>query len=91
MISIFLLQVFIIIIGVFFFILPVATISSIPIIGSTISDILYSIIISWNTFMISFPYAQTLWDVFLFVIIPFEISVLILKLVFGSRTPIQHH
>jgi len=72
--------------GIFYFI-PVVTISSIPFIGTDASNILNRAVLIWNAFMVTFPYAQFAWHVFLFAIIPFEILMLLSKFFLGSRSP----
>jgi len=70
-----------------FYFLPVVTISSIPVIGTAVSGYIDTIVTTWNAFMITFPYAQTGWDVFIYVILPFEILLLLGKMFLGSRVP----
>lgn len=85
-----LLQLIVSILFVIFYLLPTATLISIPVIGAAISSTLTTVILSWNAFMVTFPYAQDLWYIFLYIILPFEIAVLTLKLFLGGRIPIQH-
>jgi len=70
-----------------FGILPTATLDSLPIIGSTISDTIQTMVETWNAFMVTVPYAIVLWNVFIYVIIPFEIILLVTKAILGSRVP----
>lgn len=70
-----------------FDLLPTATLADLPIIGTTVSDTLETVIETWNAFMVTFPYAVTLWDVFIFVILPFEILLLVAKFLLGHRVP----
>lgn len=91
MIIYYLLSIIVSIFGVLFWIFPEVTISGIPIIGQPVSDILTVAVQYWNSFMETFPYAQTLWYVFLYMVIPFELGLLILKVFLGSRTPSAHH
>jgi hypothetical protein len=74
-------------ISAIFFLLPVVTIASIPVIGSTLLVILGTMVTTWNAFMITFPYAQVVWQVFLFVILPFEILMIIGKFFLGQHMP----
>jgi len=70
-----------------FYFLPVVTISSLPYVGTDLSNILDQIVLIWNAFMVTFPYAQTIWTIFLTVILPFEILLLVAKVILGSRVP----
>ncbi|HUD45134.1 MAG TPA: hypothetical protein VMR41_06325 [Patescibacteria group bacterium] len=71
-----------------FSIWPHATVAGIPYIGSQISATLYTAVEYWNTFtQTTFPYGQLPWTIFLYVILPFEFSMLVLKFILGSRTP----
>jgi hypothetical protein len=79
-----------VLLGIFYF-LPIVTLSDIPFIGEQIVSILTTIIGIWNSFRDTFPYAGTIWDVFLFVIIPTEIVILTLKFFLGHRAPISHN
>jgi len=65
--------------------IPSASIATIPLIGETVSAFLLTMIQTWNTFLITFPYAQTGWDVFRFVILPFELTLLVVNFFLGSR------
>jgi len=70
-----------------FNIFPVVSISSIPYAGEYIAEILLDIVITWNTFMITFPYAEIGWNVLLWVILPFEAIMSLGKFFFGHRLP----
>jgi len=72
-----------------FFFLPRARIVDLPIIGDNLGNLLDTIIPKWNAFMDTFPYAETVWDIFIFVIIPFEILVMTVKFFLGNRSPIK--
>jgi len=72
--------------GIFSF-LPTVSIATIPYIGETVQGYLITIVQTWNAFMVTFPYAETGWNIFLYVIIPFEIMLMIAKFFFGSRLP----
>jgi len=67
--------------------LPTARLSDLPVVGSTITDTLSTIIETWNAFLITFPYAVVLWNCFIYVILPFEILLLIAKFFLGHRVP----
>jgi len=70
-----------------FDLLPTATLSDLPIIGDTIAVTLETVVETWNAFMVTFPYANTLWEVFIYVILPFEILLLVAKFLLGHRVP----
>lgn len=76
--------------SILFVFFPVVTLSDIPFIGTTLSSGLLSFIMMWNAFMETFPYAQTAWQIVLIVIIPFEILLLVGKVFFGNRLPVNH-
>jgi len=73
--------------GWIFTLLPHVTISSLPIIGEFLSSTLIQMVRVWNAFIETFPYAQVGWDVFKYVIIPFEGLMLLGKFFLGSRMP----
>jgi hypothetical protein len=85
-----LLNLIILIIGMIFIFLPVVTLADIPLFGGWISEYLLTIVQMWNSFCETFPYAITAWRVFLYLIIPFEILLIIARFFLGSRTPINH-
>jgi len=85
-----LLELIVSVLFIIFYLLPDAALADIPLIGNSVSSILLTVVRYWNTFMETFPYAQTGWDIFIYVIIPFEIALLTLKLFLGSRTPVSH-
>jgi len=91
MIIILLLNLLLLVFGTIFSILPVVTISSIPLIGPTVSTFLFTMVGVWNAFMLTFPYARIGWEVFLYVILPFEALMLIGKFFLGSRMPSHNH
>jgi len=87
MITTFLLYAILIIVGVFFFLLPVVTIADIPVYGDRIFELLTTSVGYFHSFQATFPYATIVWTVFIFVIIPFELLLLGGKFLFGSRMP----
>ena len=82
-----LLNIFLSLFGVIFGMFPVVKISSIPFVGSALSGLLTQIVGVWNAFMVTFPYAQYGWTVFLVVILPFEALLLLVKFFLGHHTP----
>jgi len=89
MIITFLLSVLVTILSILFYIFPVVTVADIPLAGEAMSSALYTAMGYWNSAMETVPYFYVAWDIFLFVIIPFEISLLVLKFFLGHRTPIH--
>lgn len=87
MITDFLITIFTGIVNGILSVVPNVTIASLPTVGQTLSDTLLSMVTTWNAFMATFPYAQTAWDLFLFVIIPFELIMLGLKFILGHHVP----
>jgi len=81
------LNIIIFIIGGIFRLLPVVSIASIPYIGSAVSGYLTTAVLTWNAFIATFPYAGIAWNVFIFVILPFEALMLIGKFFLGHRMP----
>lgn len=73
--------------GAIFYFLPVVYISTIPYVGQGISDTMLTMVGIWNAFLVTFPYAQVVWNTFLLVIVPFELLLLIAKFFFGHRLP----
>lgn len=71
----------------FFTVFPVVTIQSLPYIGEELRSILVTMVGYWNSFMDTFPYAVIAWQTFLYVILPFELLLLIGKIILGSRNP----
>jgi len=90
MITILFLNFIILIVGIIFYFLPVVTIADIPWIGQYISDTLISVVHIWNGFLETFPYAVTPWHIFIWIILPFEILLIIARFFLGSRTPINN-
>jgi len=87
MIIILLLNLLLLVFGTIFSILPSVSIATIPVIGPSVSSFLYEAMGVWNAFMVTFPYAQITWDVFLYVILPFELLMLVGKFFLGHRMP----
>jgi len=75
--------------GIFMFILPPVHLNALPFIGSGFYDLLVTMVSMWNAFIVTFPYAGIAWNVFLYVILPFELIMIIGKAFLGSRMP--HH
>jgi len=67
--------------------IPDSSLASIPIIGDDIQSILLWIVTTWNAFLVTVPYFQIVWDLFIYAIY-FEICIIILKFWLGSRTPV---
>lgn len=70
-----------------FSLLPVVNIASLPLIGPVLSSSLSQAVSVWNAFLVTFPYASIAWQVFLYVILPFELLMLIAKFFLGHRLP----
>jgi len=82
-----LINLILLIFGSLFVFLPEVTISSIPVIGEYTVAILNVMVLTWNAFVDTFPYAGTAWRVFLTIILPFEITLLIAKFFLHNRVP----
>jgi len=87
MIITFILNIILIVFAGLFNFIPAVTISSIPVIGSFLSNLLITMVGIFNGFMETFPYAVIVWHMFLWVILPFEILLIVVKFFLGSRVP----
>jgi len=67
------------------------TIDSIPLVGEVVHSALLTAVGYWNTFLNIVPYLQLPWHLFLWVILPFEMIMILLRLVLGSRLPVSHN
>lgn len=67
--------------------LPTATLATIPYIGDDIQSILITMIQTWNAVLETIPYLQIVWNLALWAI-AFELMLIGIKFIFGSRTPI---
>jgi len=76
--------------GSIFVFLPEVSIATLPYIGEPARAVLVSAVTMWNTFMVTFPYAQTPYDIFVYVIIPFEALILLARFFLGNRLPVNH-
>jgi len=73
--------------GAIFYFLPIVDIASLPYFGTEIQTTLIWWMHTWNAFLVTFPYAETGWQIFKWIIIPFEIALLVGKVLLGSRVP----
>lgn len=89
MITLLIIQFVVFVLGLIFGFLPVVTIADIPIMGEFVSTYLLQAVLILNAFMETFPYATTLWDMFIYVILPFEFTMLIAKFFLGHRLPVN--
>lgn len=70
-------------------IVPTVDLGDIPLIGISLRALLVNIMGYWNTAVETLPYLGTVWNTFLYVIIPFELGLIILKFFLGNRTPVR--
>lgn len=82
-----LIQFLLLLLSAIFSIFPVVSIASIPWAGEFISETLTSMVLTWNAFMETFPYAEVGWHMLLWVILPFEALMSLAKFFFGARLP----
>lgn len=87
----FLIYLVLLVLGSIFSLLPVVTLSSIPVIGPTFSSVLLRMTQIWNSTIETVPYLGISWQVFLYVIIPFELIMLLSKFLLGHRSPSNSH
>jgi len=73
-----------------FVFLPTVTIAGIPYIGSGLSSLLGTMAANFNAFSETIPYAIYPWHAFLFVLMSFEITMLVGKIFLGNRMPGHH-
>jgi len=73
-----------------FSLLPVVSISTIPVIGPTVASWLLYTVKLYNGLISTFPYAQVAFQVLIYVIIPFELLMLLGKFLLGHRLPINN-
>jgi len=71
--------------GAIFVFLPEVTIETIPYIGPIVSVTLTWIVGLWNSLVLTLPYLDVPMRVFLYVIIPFELMLIILKFFLHNR------
>jgi len=69
----------------------VVTLADLPFIGDTVRGFLITMVTTWNAFLVTFPYAVLPWQLFLYGVIPLEITIIILRFILGSRTPVSHN
>jgi cellulose synthase/poly-beta-1,6-N-acetylglucosamine synthase-like glycosyltransferase len=74
-------------IAMLFSIIPTVTIADIPIIGPTVYGLIVTAMGYWNSFVAILPYFGLPWTMFVKIIIPFELTLLLLKVFLGHRTP----
>jgi len=86
-----LIYLILVVVSSIFNLLPVVTLSSIPLIGTAMRGFLVSAIQMYNGFITTFPYAQTAFQIMLYVIIPFELLMLLGKFLLGHRLPANHN
>jgi len=85
-----LINLILLIFGSLFVFFPTVTIASLPYVGPYVSSALINVATLWNSFLVFFPYALTPWHVFLFVILPFEGFLLLMRFFLGHRTPVNN-
>lgn len=77
--------------GAIFYLFPKVTLSDIPLIGEYVSSSLIYMVSIWNSFLDTIPYLQLPYHLLLYYILPFEILLIILKFILGSRVPINNN
>jgi len=73
-----------------FILFPEVSLADMPLIGSFLYDFLVLAVRMWNSFMITLPYAKIAWDAFVFVLLPFELAMIVLQFFLGSRSPVKN-
>jgi len=66
-----------------------ASISGIPVIGDVLYTTLSTVSKYWVLARDIVPYMNDVWLVFSLVIIPFELALLVAKVILGSRAPVK--
>lgn len=75
--------------GILFVFFPKVYLSDIPLVGDTITSVLATIGGTWAMALDTVPYLELPWNVFLYVIIPFEILLLVMRFFLGNRVPVN--
>jgi len=73
--------------GMIFVFFPKVTIADIPLVGAPFSEYFSGFMDTWYTILTMIPYLQDVWFVLLWVILPFEIGLLVMKFFLGHRMP----
>lgn len=75
------------IVGIILSIVPTVTVAGIPIVGGFVSTYLTLAVGYWVTAEGILPYIAIVREMLIYVILPFEFTLLIIKVFFGSRMP----
>jgi len=87
MISTFILKMIIALVAGIEYFFPVVTIASIPMVGPQISAVLVQVNGLFNAFLSLFPFAVIVWHLFIYVVLPFEVLLLVAKFFLGQHVP----
>lgn len=82
-----LINLVLLIIGSLFVFFPEVTLNDIPYVGIHFREILINTVGYWNSAVETLPYLQIGMTMFIYVILPFEITLLVLKVFLGHRLP----
>jgi len=66
-----------------------AYIRDLPVIGSVVASSLEMAVMMFNSFAYTFPYVTPVFQTFLYIILPFEVSVKLIKFFLGNRSPVN--
>jgi len=83
----FIIKAIVLFVSVVFYWLPEVTIEDLPYLGSSVSDLLITMIRYWNSAVETVPYLQLGMDIFIYIIIPFELLLLVAKFFLGHHVP----
>lgn len=75
--------------GIFLSVLPSWHLWTLPYIGNWGYATLVMVVGYWNMFISVFPYIELPWHLFLYVVVPLEITLLVAKVLLGNRAPAQ--
>ncbi len=89
MILLLLINFVVLIFSTIFIIFPVVTIATIPIFGSFISSMLTLMVQTFNSILGTLPFLVISWSIFKWVIVPFEVFVIVLRFFLGARAPVE--
>lgn len=71
-------------------IFPRVTLENIWVIGPTLRSVLVTAVGYMNSIFETLPHLEVVWNMFVYVVVPFEIVLWVMKFILGSRTPVNN-
>jgi len=87
MLTVLILDLIYIIVSLISSVIPQVTLNQIPFFGETIRSTLVTMMGYWNSLIDTLPYLQVLWNSLIYIVLPFEMGLIVMKLLLGNRTP----